>query len=99
MITPILVLRHCNCKNLLSYQVIYAIRFVLRGYVFPNIRLHSNISKFAVEAYKLTGKAEQTHGDIAIVVTRSFPGTGHPISGVGFYEAKALDYGFSKKSL
>ena len=39
---------------------------------FPNTEYHPNMSKFDVEAYKLTGPAEQTHGDIAVVVSRSF---------------------------
>lgn len=55
----------------------------------PYLDYGSNISKFDVEAYKLTGKAEQTHGDIAVVVSRSFPHSSHRVSGVGFYEAKA----------
>ncbi|WKZ40609.1 MAG: hypothetical protein QY328_00980 [Anaerolineales bacterium] len=70
-------------ENSLSFQVIKAIRVVLDGYVLPN----TNLSKFGIEAYKLTGKAEQKHGDIAIVVSKSFD-NGYPISGVGFYEAK-----------
>jgi len=76
-------------ENSLSYQVVRAIRFVLGGYVFPNTEYHSNISKFDIEAYKLTGPAEKAHGDIAIVVSRSFYKRSRPISGVGFYEAKA----------
>lgn len=71
-------------ENSLSFQVIKAIRVVLNGYVLPN----TNLSKFDIEAYKLTGKAEQKHGDIAIVVSKSLE-YGSPISGVGFYEAKA----------
>ena len=76
-------------ENFLNYQVVCAIRIVLGGYIFPNTEYHSDISKFDVEAYKLTGQAEQTHGDIAIVVSRSFHKGGRPISGVGFYESKA----------
>ena len=76
-------------ENYLSYQVVSAIRSALSRYIFPNIKYHSGTSKFDVEAYKLTGQAEETHGDIAIVVSRSFHGNGRPISGVGFYEAKA----------
>ena len=76
-------------ENYLSYQVVSAVRSLLSRDIFPNIEFHSGISKFDVEAYKLTGQAEETHGDIAIVVSRSFHGSGRPISGVGFYEAKA----------
>jgi hypothetical protein len=76
-------------ENYLSYQVVSAVRSALSRYIFPNIESHSGTSKFDVEAYKLTGQAEETHGDIAIVVSRSFHGNGRPISGVGFYEAKA----------
>ncbi len=72
-------------ENFLSYQVINAIRVVLDGYVLPN----TNLSKFDVEAYKLTGKPEQSHGDIAIVVSKSLDNGYSTISGVGFYEAKA----------
>lgn len=71
-------------ENFLSYQIITAIRDVLSRYIFPN----TNLEKFDIEAYKLTGIAERTHGDIAIVVSNSFEG-GRPVSGVGFYEAKA----------
>ena len=53
-------------ENYLSFQVIKSIRVVLDGYVLPD----TNLSKFDIEAYKLTGKAEQNHGDIAIVVSK-----------------------------
>lgn len=72
-------------ENFLSYKVINAIRVVLDGYVLPD----TNLSKFDVEAYKLTGKPEQSHGDIAIVVSKSLDNGYSTISGVGFYEAKA----------
>lgn len=71
-------------ENSLSFQVIKSIRIALDGYVLPD----TDLSKFDIEAYKLTGKAEQSHGDIAIIVSRSFD-NGFPITGVGFYEAKA----------
>lgn len=71
-------------ENYLSFQVIKSIRVVLDGYVLPD----TNLSKFDIEAYKLTGKAEQNHGDIAIVVSKSFDNDSK-ITGVGFYEAKA----------
>ncbi len=71
----------------ISYLVVAAIRYVLGGYCIPNTDLSSDISKFDVEAYKLTSPAEKMHGDIAIVVSRFFDG--HQITGVGFYEAKA----------
>lgn len=76
-------------EDYLSYQLIRSIRDILSGYIIPNIDNNLNMPKFDLEAYKLTGRAEQNHGDIAIVVTRSFPYRTHPISGVGFYEAKA----------
>lgn len=84
-----------DCSNVdwsedyLSYQIIRSIRDILSGYIIPNIDNNLDMPKFDLEAYKLTGRAEQNHGDIAIVVTRSFPYRKQPISGVGFYEAKA----------
>ncbi len=78
-------------EDYISLDVIRAIRFILGRYVIPNVAYASSISKFDVEAYKLSGAAEQTHGDIAIVVSRSFGKGGCPVSGVGFYEAKASD--------
>lgn len=71
-------------ENSLSYGIVKAIRTVLDGYILPN----TNFSKFDVEAYKLTGNAEETHGDIAVVVSKTFE-YGNSVSGVGFYEAKA----------
>ncbi|MCI5166071.1 MAG: hypothetical protein D3903_08225 [Candidatus Electrothrix sp. GM3_4] len=80
-----------NCEDVdwnedyLSLQVVSVIRSILGSYILPNIEYQS----FDIEAYKLTGKAEETHGDIAIVVSRSFYERGPVVSGVGFYEAKA----------
>lgn len=76
-------------EDFLSLQLVGTIRDVLSEYTIPNIDNKLNLSKFDLEAYKLTGKAEQAHGDIAVVVTRSFSYCNEPISGVGFYEAKA----------
>jgi hypothetical protein len=44
------------------------------------------------EAYKVTGEIERTHGDIVIAITHIIDG--RPLTGLGFYEAKAagLDY-------
>jgi hypothetical protein len=43
----------------------------------------------AIQAYKVTGRLEYDHGDIAIVVTD----LDHHITGTGFYEAKAESHG------
>lgn len=81
-------------EDYLTYEVIKAIRYILSEYSIPSIKSDANKAKFDLEAYKLTGNAEQTHGDIAVVITRLFPNSTHSISGVGFYEAKAsLRYG------
>lgn len=76
-------------ENFLSYQVITAIRGILSQYKIPGTDNDLKLSKFDVEAYKLTGGAERTHGDLAVIVTHAFKKTGRIVSGVGFYEAKA----------
>ena len=76
-------------EDFLSFMIVRAIRLVLGELPFSRADYHFNNSEFDIEAYKLTGLAEQTHGDIAIVVTRSYYAGAPPISGVGFYEAKA----------
>ena len=76
-------------ENHISFQIVVAIREVLSGYSIPNIKNTTNLSRFDLEAYKITGKPEQTHGDIAFVVTRLFADSPRSITGVGFYEAKA----------
>lgn len=74
-------------EDFLTYNIIKTIRETLSKYMIPNLSCESNISKFDLEAYKLTGIPERNHGDIAIVVTRLF--SHGPVTGVGFYEAKA----------
>ncbi|MDK2618084.1 hypothetical protein QO218_20435 [Vibrio vulnificus] len=76
-------------EDLLTFKVIEALRYVLSEYKLPNIESPFDGAKFDFEAYKLTGKAEQTHGDIAVIITRLFPDKTKPVSGVAFYEAKA----------
>jgi hypothetical protein len=73
-------------EDLLSYKLIGAIRSVLDD---PSElqRQPGPQSGFymAIQAYKATGRLEQQHGDIAIVVTD----LDCHLSGTGFYEAKA----------
>lgn len=76
-------------ENLLTYKVIEKLRYILSHYKMPGIFEDFSENKFNFEAYKLTGNAEHSHGDIAIVVTRIFRNRTKPISGVAFYEAKA----------
>lgn len=76
-------------EDFLTFQIVGCLRNILSGYRIPDIDNSLISKKFDLEAYKLTGKAEQKHGDIAIVVTRTFNNQSQPISGVGFYEAKA----------
>ncbi|ENM3933174.1 hypothetical protein BVJ64_18085 [Vibrio cholerae] len=85
----------CKCpdcdwhEDLLTFKVIEALRDVLAKYKLPNTESPFEGGKFDFEAYKLTGKAEQSHGDIAVIITRLFSDKAKPISGVAFYEAKA----------
>lgn len=76
-------------ENLITSKLIENLRRVLSHYKLPRISDIFSENKFCLEAYKLTGKAEQSHGDIAIVITRRFTNGGNPTSGVAFYEAKA----------
>lgn len=83
-----------SCENVdwsedrLTVDLVISIRETLGKYIIPNLDCTSGLSKFDLEAYKITGEPEGKHGDIAIIVTRSFGGA-KTISGVGFYEAKA----------
>lgn len=83
-----------SCENVdwnedrLSVNLVISIREILGKYIIPNLDCTSGLSKFDLEAYKITGEPEREHGDIAVIVTRSFGGE-KTISGVGFYEAKA----------
>ncbi len=73
-------------EDLLSNRLIHSIRNALGqpcGHQ-GEINRRSNLY-MAVQAYKATGRLEQDHGDIAIVVTD----LDHRITGTGFYEAKA----------
>ncbi|TWU02870.1 hypothetical protein [Stieleria varia] len=73
-------------EDFLSLSLVMKVREVLGtagGETEPDAARHS----FDLQAYKITGEAESKHGDIAFVVTRQ---TLHgPMTGVGFYEAKA----------
>lgn len=80
-------------EDLISSKIIEHLRSILASYKLPDIIGGDHERKFNVEAYKLTGKAEQSHGDIAVIVTRKFQGQMLPISGVAFYEAKASGIG------
>lgn len=76
-------------EDLLTFKVIEELRFILEGYKLPKIESPFEGAKFDFEAYKLTGKTEQKHGDIAFIITRLFSDNPKPVSGVAFYEAKA----------
>jgi len=76
-------------EDSLTLGVIGGIRKILSDYTIPYMDNAPFSNKFDVEAYKITGKPEQSHGDIAVVVTRIFPNFKNPTSGVAFYEAKA----------
>ena len=81
-------------EDLISFSIVKELRKILMSYKLPDIVEGSAESKFNFEAYKLTGKAEQSHGDIAFIVTRKLPGDGALVSGVAFYEAKASGTGY-----
>ena len=85
-------------ENLLTYKLIENLRYILSNYKMPGIIDYYSENKFNFEAYKLTGNAEQSHGDIAIVVNRKFGRSNKPISGVAFYEAKASALGLYRSS-
>lgn len=76
-------------ENLITYKIIESVRSVLSHYKIPGIIDEFSESKFNLEVYKLTGNAENFHGDIAFIITRRFSEHADPISGVAFYEAKA----------
>jgi len=76
-------------ENFITYKLIENLRNILSNYKLPGIPDIFPENKFYLEAYKLTGKAERSHGDIAIVVTRRFSNREELTSGVAFYEAKA----------
>ncbi len=76
-------------EDQITFGVVKRLRKILAGYKLPSVVDNFAESKFDFEAYKLTGEAEKTHGDIAVVVTRKFSGIAIPVSGVAFYEAKA----------
>ncbi|WP_420331590.1 hypothetical protein [Pseudoalteromonas shioyasakiensis] len=76
-------------ENLITYKIIESVRDILSNYKVPGLGYELSESKFNLEAYKLTGRAESFHGDIAFIITRRFSKYSRPISGVAFYEAKA----------
>lgn len=80
-------------EDLISFNIVKELREVLAYYKLPRMLNMEPENKFNFEAYKLTGKAEQTHGDIAFVISRKIYGS-KPVSGVAFYEAKASGIGY-----
>jgi hypothetical protein len=73
-------------EDSLSLKLVQSIRSVLTTPPVPNeYPEHDSGIYLDVQAYKVTGRLEQTHGDIAIIVTD----TDRRITGTGFYEAKA----------
>jgi hypothetical protein len=83
-------------EDLISYKIIEQLRYILARYKLPDIEDGLSGNKFNMEVYKLTGKAEQSHGDIAFIVNRFILGQEKPISGVAFYEAKASGNGYEQ---
>jgi hypothetical protein len=81
-------------ENLLTYKLVEILRITLSYYKLPKCFNEFSLQKFNVEAYKLTGSVEHSHGDIAIIVSKRFSNRSEPISGVAFYEAKASRAGF-----
>lgn len=81
-------------EDYISRQLIEAMRYVMGLCCILPSRWPSteqpSALKLDFEAYKLTGSAEMNHGDLAVIITKLYPGGGM-ISGVGFYEAKAAD--------
>lgn len=73
-------------EDLLSNKLVNSIRKALEFSQDEEEGINRKSSLYmAVQAYKATGRLEQNHGDIAIVVTD----LDHRITGTGFYEAKA----------
>jgi hypothetical protein len=73
-------------EDSLSLKLVQSIRSVLTTPPIPNEHPERDSGIYLdVQAYKATGRLEQTHGDIAIIVTD----TDRRITGTGFYEAKA----------
>lgn len=94
------VIRGCEdvdwSEDLITFNFIKELRNILMEYKLPKILEKETQSKFNFEAYKLTGKAEQSHGDIAFIVTRKILNHKKPVSGVAFYEAKASSIGYEE---
>lgn len=73
-------------EDSLSIKLVQSIRSVLTKPPVPDEQLGDDSGIYLdVQAYKATGRLEQTHGDIAIVVTD----VDRRMTGTGFYEAKA----------
>jgi hypothetical protein len=73
-------------EDSLSLKLVQSIRSVLAKPPAPDeYPGHDSGIYLDVQAYKATGRLEQTHGDIAIVVTD----IDRRMTGTGFYEAKA----------
>jgi hypothetical protein len=83
-------------ENLISSKIILELRYILAHYKLPDIEDGLSGNKFNMEVYKLTGKAEKSHGDIAVIVSKFILGQEKPISGVAFYEAKASGNGYKQ---
>lgn len=71
----------------ISRAIVDEVLKILSGYKIVDNKKDISISKFDIEAYKITGKPETKHGDIAIIVSRPHP-SGENLVGIAFYEAK-----------
>jgi hypothetical protein len=84
-------------ENHISFLLVRTIRNILQET--SNFQTQQTDSQdhglhIQAEAYKVTGEIERSHGDIVIAITHITDG--RPLTGLGFYEAKAagLDYGY-----
>lgn len=82
-------------ENHISFGLVQILRSVLAQTVrigSPDARFRDRArppADLQVEAYKISGNVERQHGDIAVLVAHDL--LGYPMTGMGFYEAKAAD--------
>lgn len=83
-------------ENHISFLLVRAIRNILQETSTVQSRHTDGQDQglhVQAEAYKVTGAIERTHGDIVIAITHVIDG--RPLTGLGFYEAKAAGlYGY-----
>ena len=84
-------------ENYISFLLVRTLRKILQETsIFQSRHTDSQDHRLHIkaEAYKVTGAIERSHGDIVIAITHVIDR--HPLTGLGFYEAKAagLNYGY-----